>query len=77
MFSTYQHFLLSATVIFTLLYLVEPNEGILGESRWEKKSVDLEKHPHAKCLDGSPGAYWFAGGYGSGSHKFIIHHQVR
>ena len=29
----------------------------------------------ARCLDGSPGAFYFRKGVGSGANKFYIHHQ--
>jgi hypothetical protein len=37
--------------------------------------VDTVKYPEAKCLDGSPGAFWYHPGYGSGIDKFKIHFQ--
>jgi hypothetical protein len=37
--------------------------------------MDLEKFPNARCLDGSPAGFWFLPGHGSGSDKFLTHHQ--
>ena len=31
--------------------------------------------PGARCLDGSPGAYYIRKGVGSGANKWYIHHQ--
>ena len=33
------------------------------------------KQPKARCLDGSPGAFWIYRGSGSGKQKFAIHHE--
>ena len=38
-------------------------------------TVDNDKYPNALCLDGSPAAFWFNKGSGSGVNKYIIHHQ--
>ena len=50
---------------------------ILCGGQWVLHKIDLGKHPNAKCLDGSPGGYWFFPGTGEGINKFIVHHQVQ
>jgi len=47
------------------------------ETEWTLFKIDLKKHPHARCLDGTPGGYWFSKGSGTGERKFVIHHMVR
>lgn len=43
---------------------------------WTLHKVDLSKfNDKPRCLDGSPGGFWFLPGYDSGSDKFLIHHQ--
>ena len=37
--------------------------------------MTLLNEPNAVCLDGSPGAFYFRPGSGSGANKWYIHHQ--
>jgi len=37
--------------------------------------TDAAKENNAVCLDGSPGAYYFLPGSGSGANKWYVHHQ--
>lgn len=37
--------------------------------------TDAAETHQAKCLDGSPGAYYFLAGNGTGANKWYIHHQ--
>ena len=39
------------------------------------KLVDAVAATGARCLDGSPGAYYIRKGAGSGANKWFIHHQ--
>ena len=36
------------------------------DSPWQMNKIDVAKYPNAVCLDGSPGAFWFSPGSGSG-----------
>ena len=66
--------ILILTVINRLAVAVEDKEVNI---QWKLYKIDPTKHPYAKCIDGSPGGYWFSKGTGTGSHKYVIHHQVR
>ena len=39
------------------------------------KMTDAVNATGARCLDGSPGAYYFQPGTGDGANKWYIHHQ--
>ena len=64
--------LLLIQIIFQTLIAIVVSDKHEG---WLLHKIDLKLHPHARCLDGTPGAYWFYPGSGSGLDKFIIHHQ--
>lgn len=44
-------------------------------SRWTLQLLDLSTYPLARCLDGSPGAYYIQTGVGENASKWIIHIQ--
>jgi len=37
--------------------------------------AEAAKNLGAVCLDGTPGVYYFSKGYGSGTNKWLIHHE--
>jgi len=58
----------------TLSGATEDNEDVDDpDSRWHMTKIDTDKYPNALCLDGSPGAFWFAPGSGTGIiYKIVI-----
>ena len=42
---------------------------------WKLHRISLASYPLAKCLDHSPGAFWYLPGHGTGVHRYVIHHQ--
>jgi hypothetical protein len=62
-------------VIFTFLVAGNYISSAFGDEIWKLYKMNLSKFPNALCLDGSPAAFWFLQGSGSGANKFKIHHQ--
>lgn len=42
---------------------------------WKLHKLNITKYPNAKCIDGSPGGFYYLPGYGDGKDKFITMHQ--
>jgi hypothetical protein len=63
------------TPLLLLLLVAGLIPSVLADEIWTLIKMDLQKFPNAKCLDGSPAAFWFLPGHGSGANKFKIHHQ--
>eukprot|EP01040_Poterioochromonas_malhamensis_P023879 gene23879-29402_t len=42
---------------------------------WKLHKLNSTKYPNAKCIDGSPGGFYYLPGYGDGKDKFITMHQ--
>ena len=58
-------------LIDDLTSIVKPDNG---NTNWKLHKFGIEAK-RAVCLDGSPAGFWFSGGTGEGSNKFIIHHM--
>ena len=71
-------FLLAKIIFFEIFFLIvvcyDYNVGS-KTNVWTRFNLDLEQYPLALCLDGSPGAFWFFPGYGTGSDKYAIYFQ--
>jgi len=68
----------SHLLIFSFVICIEKiTMQIISEfyQTWNLKKIDLNAYPHAKCLDGSPGGFWFLPGFDSGNRKYVIHLQ--
>jgi hypothetical protein len=80
------HYWLSITSLFLFLFFragcgpgvaaaLASEEGLRSPHVWKLHKIDLSKYPNARCLDGSPGAFWLLQGWDSGSNAFFVHHQ--
>jgi hypothetical protein len=54
--------------------LLQNNTG-WKEEIWEYRKINHSKFPEARCLDGTPPAFFYRPGTGSGVDKFHIHHE--
>ena len=57
-----------------LLYLSAATSSS-PQDLWRLYRLPMSKYPHAVCLDGSPGAFWFLKGSGAGLSNFVIFHE--
>ena len=49
--------------------------GVAGTRTGAEAEAEAEEGPRPVCLDGSPGAFYWRAGSGTGAHKFYAHFE--